>query len=988
MYARSSVLFLAATLSVTLPLVHAQHAAPSEEVTYITDRQRVPDLEWQAELRQRNAWAGFKNQHPKWAVEFNENTGMPQRAYGDPIGIAGATPVDKATTFLGSRLAAFGIPTDELVPMSTAPAGKLTYVHFTQTHQGLSVLGANAMVKLDAQARVIAFGADLHSGFEVDLVPTLGEGAVEGVAQQGLLNVQSVEHTGLALLPVPQYRKVDMRLVRQVTVNTMTGERPGRYRCLVDAHTGQLWYRSNEVVSCDHGEDDDAGADVQMNATAYTGSPFDAPMVQGLPDIDVTVGGNLFQTDATGSLLSGVTGPVTAQYQLRGRWANVSTNGVTPSFTGTLNEGSNTVSFDANANIRERSAYIYTNQIHAHAKQVLPSFTGMDFSLTTRIDLTTDNCNAFYDGSSINFYAEGNNCRSLATINDVVYHEYGHGINDKFYLSQGSNFTNGGMNEGYADVWGFTLTQNPILGLGMNLDNDNSSVRRYDGAPKVYPVDITGEVHNDGEIIAGAWWDTYLLLGSDMELTLDLFAAAYPGLQANTANGNEGQAFRNVLLDVLQADDDDGDITNGTPNGAAIVEAFGIHGITLISDAEMLHDGLLTALEFQPIQVDADVIITFPSTEYLEGVYMYYRVNGDTDWIELPMSSDDGSAYSASIPAQAAGTVVAYYVTLKDIFGQNSSVTPVGAERIDPNIPFYTLVGYQLVATENADNLNELGFWTEGQPNDNATTGNWEFGAPVASFQDILDPTTIVQTGTQHTPGGELCWFTGNATGTTAPLGENDVDGGTTTLLGPVIDLSGYDNPAMSFWRWYTNNPPSGANPNADWWQVYASADGGVNWVPVEDTKSGQRTWRRKAFRVRDVLGDVNSIQLKFHASDSIRQGQELDGGSLVEAALDDIELWDEVAGNAVNTLDRASWVSVWPSPTASDLNVSIREEMSGDARLEVLDMMGRVVLRPVSAAASTNVHRLDVRSLAEGQYVLRVIWDNGSSEDRFSIVR
>jgi hypothetical protein len=32
-------------------------------------------------------------------------------------------------------------------------------------------------------------------------------------------------------------------------------------------------------------------------------------------------------------------------------------------------------------------------------------------------------------------------------------------------------------------------------------------VRRYDENIKVYPQDLTGEVHDNGEIIAGAWWD-------------------------------------------------------------------------------------------------------------------------------------------------------------------------------------------------------------------------------------------------------------------------------------------------------------------------------------------------------------------------------------------------------------------------------------------------------------------------------------------------
>ncbi|HRF79099.1 MAG TPA: hypothetical protein PL070_03340, partial [Flavobacteriales bacterium] len=396
------------------------------------------------------------------------------------------------------------------------------------------------------------------------------------------------------------------------------------------------------------------------------------------------------------------------------------------------------------------------------------------------------------------------------------------------------------MNEGYADVWGLTLTQSPILGLGMRLDNDNSSVRRYDQDPKVYPINIVGEVHADGEIIAGAWWDLYELLGFDMELTLDLFAAAYPGLQANTFNGNEGEAFRDVLLDVLQADDNDDDITNGTPHGAAIVEAFGIHGITLISGAELLHSGLLLAPAEQTIELASLLSIMFPATLYLQDASLFYKINDQVDWTTTVMTSPNEGSYVASIPPQPAGTLVSYYVGLRDIFGQTSSVNPIASDKPDPGLPNYVLVGYALAATENADNLSELGSWQEGQPGDNATTGIWEFGSPVGSYGTPGVPSTVCQPGYQHTDGGSNCWYTGNALSTTSGIGENDVDDGSTTLLGPNVDLSNYAQPAMSYWRWYTNNPPSGANPNSDWWQVYASGDNGNTWVPVEDTKTGE----------------------------------------------------------------------------------------------------------------------------------------------------
>ncbi len=154
------------------------------------------------------------------------------------------------------------------------------------------------------------------------------------------------------------------------------------------------------------------------------------------------------------------------------------------------------------------------NRIHDHCKSWMPTFTGMDFQLTTNIDLTSGDCNAFYDGSSINFYAIGNGCNATSLLSDVVFHEYGHGINDNYYQSQSSFFFNGAVGEGYADYWGISLGNSPVVGVGFYTDNEDG-IRRYDTERKVYPQDIVGEVHADGEIIMGAWYDTHLLMGGD-----------------------------------------------------------------------------------------------------------------------------------------------------------------------------------------------------------------------------------------------------------------------------------------------------------------------------------------------------------------------------------------------------------------------------------------------------------------------------------------
>ncbi|MCB9183884.1 MAG: hypothetical protein H6591_08195 [Flavobacteriales bacterium] len=963
-----------------------QHHPDPARVGFIKDIGRVPDITTQAQLRAGEPWSSFLAEHPLWTVEFNESSGMPRKAFGPPIIVAGASDAEKAIGFITDRLGRFGVPVEELSISSTKRSGRVTYVHLKQMHNGLPVLLSRAQVKLDAQHRVIAFSADVHGAIPEDLVALLSAEQAMAAASEGLSGITEREALGQRYLPIPNGQATDYRIVEEVLVLTQ-GARPGRYQCLVDLRSGELLYRNDQVVSehVEGEEGSDDAADAQVNATVHVNGATMPATVEGLPDLRLTINGSFYYTDANGFLPTGLSGPQSAQVQLRGRWSNTRTNSATPSFSTTLSEGSNTLSFDAAANIRERTAYLHVSRIHNHCTAVLPGFTGMDFELPTNVDVTGDTCNAYYDGSSINFYAQSATCRALSLYGDVVYHEYGHGINDNFYQSQGSFFLNGAMNEGYADVWAITLTQNPVMTLGYRFNEPSSFIRRYDENPRVYPIDIVGEVHRDGEIIAGAWWDTYRLLGWDMPLTLQLFADAFGGLQAEATNGQEGEAFRDVLLDVLQADDDDGDITNGTPHGAAIVEAFALHGITLLSNAQFNHAPVASANQATAIPISATLNVTFPFNSYVAGADLHYRVTENSPWVIVPMTIN-GSNYSAQIPGQPAGTIVAYYLTVNDVFGGLSSVTPAGSQyHAQGYLPNYVLIGFNLIATEDGDDFSQLGNWTTSAQG-NATTGQWEYGVLIPSYGTPGNASTIVQPGQQHTPGGFLCWFTGNASGPNAGLGENDVDGGSTILISDPMNLTSYTNPAFTYWRWYSNN--SGANPSADWWQVQISNNNGASWVKVEDTKSSDRSWRRKAFRVEEYLPLTATMRLRFIASDSIRPGVSLNGGSLVEGALDDIQLWD----GPENTLDVEEEVELmtglYPSPASDALYLVLSGQAFTGARLSVLDLTGRTVLREVNVPDGTTMQQLDIRALAEGQYIAVLRWNGGSSERRFSVMR
>ncbi|MDE0891794.1 MAG: hypothetical protein OSB14_06395, partial [Planctomycetota bacterium] len=119
-------------------------------------------------------------------------------------------------------------------------------------------------------------------------------------------------------------------------------------------------------------------------------------------------------------------------------------------------------------------------------------------------------------------------------------------------------------------------------------------------------------------------------------------------------------------------------------------------------------------------------------------------------------------------------------------------------------------------------------------------------------------------------------------------VGENDVDGGTTTLSSPTYDLSGSIDPIISYWRWYSNN--AGAEPNADTFIVQISNNGGSSWSEVETVgPNGAGTsggWIQHSFHVGDILAATANVKLRFLASD-------LSGGSIIEAGVDDLEISD-----------------------------------------------------------------------------------------------
>ncbi|HOX27228.1 MAG TPA: C25 family cysteine peptidase [Candidatus Krumholzibacteria bacterium] len=240
--------------------------------------------------------------------------------------------------------------------------------------------------------------------------------------------------------------------------------------------------------------------------------------------------------------------------------------------------------------------------------------------------------------------------------------------------------------------------------------------------------------------------------------------------------------------------------------------------------------------------------------------------------------------------------------------------------------------------------------WLVGIAGDTATSGQWVRADPVGTTYN----SAVVQTEDDHTPApGTICFVTGNA-GAGEAAGAADVDGGTTTLLSPVFDLSNALGATVSYWRWYTNN--LGNNPGEDWWDVAVTNDG-ATWVVLEHTQASAATWQQFTFMLDAYIELTDQVQLRFVASDA-------NLGSLVEAAVDDFLLdayygvstavGDEPDLPGVLTLERC-----FPNPFNPQTRITFTVPRASEVDLAVYDVSGRRVTTLVTGMVDTGRHEV-----------------------------
>ncbi|MAI67790.1 MAG: hypothetical protein CMJ26_07950 [Phycisphaerae bacterium] len=329
---------------------------------------------------------------------------------------------------------------------------------------------------------------------------------------------------------------------------------------VIDAQTGEILHEENLILHAD--------GNVSGVSTESSGADTcDAESATGLPYVKVTRGGNTAYADANGNFSINGSGNITSL--LEGQWFKVNNqNGSNSSIS---QSGLNIVHNAANSSESYRAevnAYLQANIVRDFTLVQNPSYPTIDTqtSFATNVNIGST-CNAYYDGNSTNYYSSGSGCSNTA-FSVIVHHEYGHHLVNVGGSGQGQ------YGEGMGDVMGVLITGDNQLARGF-FSNDCSNGIRNAVNNKQYPC--SGGIHDCGQLISGCVWDTLVEMESAYPATGHAIVSS---LAVNSILMHSGDSITPAItFDWLTLDDDDGDLTNGTPHSEQILAGFGMHNM-------------------------------------------------------------------------------------------------------------------------------------------------------------------------------------------------------------------------------------------------------------------------------------------------------------------------------------------------------------------------------------------------------------------------
>jgi hypothetical protein len=493
-----------------------------------------------------------------WQVFWSPALDGPALAFGPPVALAGRDPQD----LLRAVTTATGCRSDFSLVRET-PVPKMTRYYFREQRNGLPVLTGRADLVLNSRSELMRWSLRAHDrwpqrdGHYLSLetaARSLGASLQAGSWQTDTEKSFAAwfpDHAGHQLLPVYWIR--------------LAGPLPEqRWEGIVDAVSGRPimdWPGIQTDV-------------IEGTISGPYWQPYDqSPVQTGVhPFETVRINNNAMVTDSVGNFSRESGSSATLQTTLTGPWVAVE-NGSGPagSMSQTVQAPFAPVAWQwttDEATRAELNLFHHVNFLHSWYKVLDPAYSALDYAMPAQANYGQMYDNAFWNGWGI-YFGSGGIYSNFGMFSDIIYHEYTHGVTDGIYPNGMLPYTGqpGAMNEGWSDYCGCTINNDPYEAEYIQNGQFNSYFRNL-LSTMVYPANWNGEVHYDSPFISAPLWQIRTTLG-----------AVYADSLWHFSRYALSETFFDYLVAVLEADDNDGNLSNGTPHSAVIYNAFGVHGI-------------------------------------------------------------------------------------------------------------------------------------------------------------------------------------------------------------------------------------------------------------------------------------------------------------------------------------------------------------------------------------------------------------------------
>ena len=877
--------------------------APGMNKNLPTVRDIAPDMSGQARFQQAHPGTGF-----------TENFGRIERVYGMAFG-GGANAADAAGDFVRDHAKdLWGLEPEQFLPIGPWGGGLHAQPLMTDAitdepkfmlmgyipHVGdLPVYDSalRVLVRNEPGFPVVLASAQVPdvSGFQAPDAPIVID--VEAMTAQPRLRFNDAEVSGLRSVVFAgvngetQPARIGAEFILEGT--DQLGQYM-KYRFITDQATGEIIYEDNQILHAD------VEVTVNANKTDQFSMECGSESASPLPHARVTVGGTVYYADEFGVVtIPNASGSVTVNAESRTRWFNCD-GGQADTSTTIPNGGTGTLTLNqansSDANRAWSNAVYFAEEVRNFTLGFNSSYPTIanqtDFTINTQVSGT---CNAFYNGSSINFYNAGGGCANT-TFDVIVHHEYGHHL----VATAGSGQSEYG--EGAGDSVGVMITGDPRLAVGFYQNQCASGIRNADnncGYSASGCSSCGSAIHTCGQLLSGMVWEVreqLIAAGKSVDIIGDVFINSMPLHNGTSINSN-------ITIDWLTLDDDNGNINDGTPNYIQINAGCTIKGVPG-PDLDFI------AFEFPggiPTQADPnsgasfELDVTSVSLEPIPGSgRLVYRVDNGI-WNTISMDQTGPNSYVATVPPAECESIIDFYVTAEAEGGTTFS-SPSNA----PGSSYSAISASELiVAYANDFESQSLGWSVVNDPG--LTAGAWE----------RADSNGTRTRGEADPPfEGSFCFVTENGSG------NFDIDDGCTTLISPSIDATA-SGTTISYARWWSNDGDgAGADPNNEIFYIDISDDDGASWVALETVgpvaqSSGE--WFQVSFLVSDFVDNTSNVRVRFRACDlgtaSISEAG-LDAFIVEAVECDDASLPGDLNGDcAVNGGDLGILVALWGEP-------------------------------------------------------------------------